>query len=354
MTIGEIVAELSAQAALMPEEGQRAPASKAGPVRYGPFTLYLDSSKNIDALVTIGGIFTGEDSPYFTGIIHTMPRRTVAGTNMRFEDGDSYGPVHTHNFAQFDYIVKGKLYTEIEGREYVFNQGEVLFLNRDTKHGEHFYHRDLTLIHFLISYSFFDKSLRLDAADEETSNFLRRFIIEGKRDFFFIRFIPKPGSVTIPPFLENICAEFLRPAPGGNYLIIGLVERFLDALPRAYRYVIEWNDHLLNRQKEFEEIRAFVETEYRRVTVGRLIERFGRSVNYYNQLIKSHTGLTYTEYVRNIRLEKAEQLLAATRYSVEEIARQVGYNNVSHFYKLFYEKFHALPKEFRGQVGGPP
>jgi YesN/AraC family two-component response regulator len=78
-----------------------------------------------------------------------------------------------------------------------------------------------------------------------------------------------------------------------------------------------------------------------------MIAKFGHGINYYNKLIKNHTGLSYVAYLQNIKLEKAEQLLLNTRYSVEEIIFQVGYSNLTHFYNLFYKKFKTKPNDYR-------
>jgi YesN/AraC family two-component response regulator len=116
---------------------------------------------------------------------------------------------------------------------------------------------------------------------------------------------------------------------------------------------VEWNNRGLSRKKEFEEVRAYMEEHYAQMTLEKLIGKFGRGINYYNKLIKSHTGLGYVKYLQSIRLEKAEQFLVTTQFPVEEIARRVGYKNLSHFYKLFYEKYRVLPKEIRSNpLGG--
>ena len=57
--------------------------------------------------------------------------------------------------------------------------------------------------------------------------------------------------------------------------------------------------------------------------------------DYFNRLIKSKTGLTYTAYLQDLRLKEAEHLLLTTRLSVDEISQQVGYQNKGYFYKIF-------------------
>jgi AraC-like DNA-binding protein len=219
---------------------------------------------------------------------------------------------------------------------------------------EYCYHKNMAVMCLLISNSFFDKIIRPDISgveNNELGDFPHRFLGDMKRDFFFIRFIPKNGPAQIPPFFEHIYTEFLLPRAGGNHLIIGLVERFLNEFFHEYKYMVEWNDLTLIRKKEFEKVRAYMEEQYPQVTLEKLIEKFGRSINYFNKLIKSHTGKSYVKYLQDIRLEKAEHLLMTTKFPVEEIACQVGYKDPSHFYKIFYEKYHIRPKEIRTGAG---
>jgi AraC-like DNA-binding protein len=57
--------------------------------------------------------------------------------------------------------------------------------------------------------------------------------------------------------------------------------------------------------------------------------------------------MTYSVFVQNIRLERAEFLLKNTEFQVAEIARKIGYENVSYFYKIFTGKYGIKPKEMR-------
>lgn len=59
------------------------------------------------------------------------------------------------------------------------------------------------------------------------------------------------------------------------------------------------------------------------------------------------TGTSASHYIRNIRLEKARELLRSTDHSVSEIAYRVGFRSASHFTRTFTEKFGHPPSEIR-------
>lgn len=97
----------------------------------------------------------------------------------------------------------------------------------------------------------------------------------------------------------------------------------------------------------FEEVSAYIRKNYADIKIQDLTEVFHFQEDYFNRLIKGRTGLTYSAYLQQIRLEKAERLLTSSRMSVEEIAVSVGYRNKGYFYKIFQEKYGTTPSKYR-------
>ena len=62
--------------------------------------------------------------------------------------------------------------------------------------------------------------------------------------------------------------------------------------------------------------------------------------------IKSLTGLTYMELVRDYRLVIAKQLIQEMGYSVSDACYKVGYSDRKYFSKLFKQKFKKNPSDF--------
>ena len=65
------------------------------------------------------------------------------------------------------------------------------------------------------------------------------------------------------------------------------------------------------------------------------------------QLIKEATGCTLAEYLENIRLQHAQELLLGTRLSNAEIAERVGFGHVNTFYRVFSKRKGISPARFR-------
>ncbi|TCZ73214.1 response regulator [Paenibacillus albiflavus] len=70
---------------------------------------------------------------------------------------------------------------------------------------------------------------------------------------------------------------------------------------------------------------------------------------YFSQLFKLKTGTGYKDYVIQLRLEQAKQLLAnsQSKISITEIAEYVGYQDIRHFTQVFRKKYQLTPSQFR-------
>ena len=81
-------------------------------------------------------------------------------------------------------------------------------------------------------------------------------------------------------------------------------------------------------------------------SVDVLTQEVGISRTQLHRKMKELTGLSTSEFVRNIRLEQAARLLREQKINVTQVAYAVGFSNLSHFSTLFHRHFGMSPKEF--------
>ena len=62
--------------------------------------------------------------------------------------------------------------------------------------------------------------------------------------------------------------------------------------------------------------------------------------------IKDLTGLSSSEFIRNIRLKRAVQLFDKSDLSVKEIMYMTGFNTASYFSKCFKKQFGVIPSKY--------
>jgi AraC family transcriptional regulator len=78
-------------------------------------------------------------------------------------------------------------------------------------------------------------------------------------------------------------------------------------------------------------------------TLELLGQEVGCSPFYLSRIFSREVGLTIPQYLRNLRMERAAELLRTGRYNVTEAATEVGYSSLSHFSKAFCETIGCCP-----------
>ncbi|MDE3067529.1 MAG: helix-turn-helix transcriptional regulator [Verrucomicrobiota bacterium] len=80
------------------------------------------------------------------------------------------------------------------------------------------------------------------------------------------------------------------------------------------------------------------------------LEEIGRSVGcspfHLSRTFSAATGMTIPQYLRQLRMERAAELLKSGRFNVTEAALEVGYASLSHFSQAFHETFGCCPGLF--------
>lgn len=106
-----------------------------------------------------------------------------------------------------------------------------------------------------------------------------------------------------------------------------------------------------NNDKIIEEIKLYVNENYsdHNLSLTLLADIYDRSPVYLSRLFKQKTGIKFTDYVKQIRLREAENLLLekSNEYTVSMIADMVGYTDVNHFIKTFKAEFGKTPGQIK-------
>ena len=84
-----------------------------------------------------------------------------------------------------------------------------------------------------------------------------------------------------------------------------------------------------------------------RLSMADLSKRVNISPSRLRQLFKMETGQSPTQYLKNLRMQHAEELLKGSFLSIKEITFLTGMKDVSHFVREFKRRYGATPSEFR-------
>lgn len=84
-----------------------------------------------------------------------------------------------------------------------------------------------------------------------------------------------------------------------------------------------------------------------RITIDDLAEHLGTSTSHISRLFKDELGISPSDYIRNVKLDKAKNLLRFSDYSIIDISNYLSFSSQSHFSKLFFEETGMTPKKYR-------
>ena len=127
----------------------------------------------------------------------------------------------------------------------------------------------------------------------------------------------------------------------------GYLIRVMDHLSTGY------HDNLPNQERDsysrklFDSVSQFMKENIQSISMAALSAEFHFQPNYFNNLIKKHTGLTYSDYLIHLRMELARSFLENSGASVEEIMWLCGYSNKGFFYRKFTEHTGLSPSKYR-------
>lgn len=99
------------------------------------------------------------------------------------------------------------------------------------------------------------------------------------------------------------------------------------------------------------EIQEWMQHRYAgEISLEIIATHFGISVRSLNRHFKHATGKTPMQYLQQVRIDNAKELLKNTNLSIAEVAYRVGYPDASYFSALFRKMISLSPKEYRRLV----
>jgi YesN/AraC family two-component response regulator len=87
------------------------------------------------------------------------------------------------------------------------------------------------------------------------------------------------------------------------------------------------------------------------LSLNSVSEMLDLNPSYVSRLFKQYTGVSFTEYLTDIRISRSKELLRTTRLQVSEVGSQVGFHNAYYFIKVFKENVGVTPGEFKKIFG---
>lgn len=134
---------------------------------------------------------------------------------------------------------------------------------------------------------------------------------------------------------------------------IYLAQTFPELMKLVNEHLQELSEYLaevLNNLDIIDVIIKYTKENYREnLTLKSIGDRFSYSSSYLGKKFRRETGKNYLNFLEEVRMEKAGEILRHSNLMVYEVAEKVGYTNVDYFYKKFKQYYQESPNEFRKQ-----
>jgi len=217
---------------------------------------------------------------------------------------------HAHVYAQLILPLHGKLYIETTYKKIILEDECLFFLPPDCNHT---FNADAS-----------NEFLVLDIADNMFSKHDMGKMVGGSKFFFddrwkAIRYL----------LLEE--AGNQKSSSSINNLFFYAYHLIADEyIPHSINYINEHYTEDINLKKLAD------------------IEHY--NISYYSEWFKNNMKVSPIEYIQNLRVKKAKELLLNTNFTILQIAQMVGYNHNSSFTRVFKDLEKITPVEFRKKL----
>ncbi|MFK7695530.1 response regulator [Paenibacillus sp. HJGM_3] len=126
------------------------------------------------------------------------------------------------------------------------------------------------------------------------------------------------------------------------------VRKLLALALNEIREMRNWGSHRLIRNAL-----TYIENAYHResLTLTEIADSVGMSATYFSKCFRQEVGVSCTQYITKLRMQKAVELLHNPSYKVYEVAFATGFSEYAHFAKVFKKTFDFSPSEFRSNLG---
>jgi len=125
-------------------------------------------------------------------------------------------------------------------------------------------------------------------------------------------------------------------------------ERQLESLKSLLSNILFSNAIEVEYNETVEEITEYIENNFTdELSIGIICDKFFISKNYLYKCFKEHYNCTVNEYIIDLRIKKAKEIIKRKSMPIYSVCEKVGIKNYTYFCKLFKKRVGLSPTEYR-------
>ena len=205
------------------------------------------------------------------------------------------------------------------------------------------------------SLSFQPELLHHGEAGAETLEYLAPFLDQDEK---FPHVIPATSRLPeqVADLLERMRRELPARSARQRLAVKTYLKMILVLLGNHYEPYLEARQIRQSLARDLERLQPlldFLAQNYRRpLTVEQAAAMLHMSRSHFMRFFRRATGEPLISYLNQLRISKAEVLLASTNRTISQVSQEVGFCDQSYFGALFRRLRHMTPREFRRQRNG--
>ena len=167
------------------------------------------------------------------------------------------------------------------------------------------------------------------------------------------------NRVTAPSFGGNMAFGESQtiPGPGGTAMeteagpIISDAELWSENLPEIV--LVDEDGNTIHASHNLQDYRAEYACRYvlahynENINRDKMAEMVNLSPGYFSNLFRSEVGMSFSDYLIQVRIDNAKGLLRRFDLSVEAISKKCGFNSLAHFSRTFKDRCGLSPLKYR-------
>ncbi|TVX84022.1 helix-turn-helix domain-containing protein [Peribacillus simplex] len=154
----------------------------------------------------------------------------------------------------------------------------------------------------------------------------------------------------IRQLLAEILIAHYQEQDGSELEINSLIYKLVTLLIRNFKTThLGQNRFIEMKDERIRDILTFIEKNYRKqMSFEEIAKRQYLSLYYLSRYFKQAVGVSFSQYVKQIRLKSAVHELLYTDHNIMKVSLNNGFPNVKAFNKAFKEMYNQTPAEYRG------
>lgn len=252
-------------------------------------------------------------------------------------------PLHWHDEMEIIYVVSGCMIVSVHSNETILKEGEMIFIRPQLIHSIRPHEDDPAYYYnILFRFTLLESSTKNYCAEKYlypiySGNLLIPDHIEKDSELCKI----------LTPHIQTLIGNRHYEGKGEELLIKGELFSIMYQLYRSSRPGDEQELYKMSVNQRLKMALSFVEDHYNEsISVAQAAELCSFSESYFSKMFRNLTGISFTQYLKNYRLEMAAEKLLSEKKNVSETAIECGFNNISYFTRAFHNKYGVLPSHF--------